>query len=748
MAVTVVVAISVSLMTITPPARADETLLDVACRDRPTLTREQARALRTDGLPLAGQPAVPMEEILEWGEPAYTHASWTFSLHNLEWTYALVELAAEGDLEAEELLREVLRTWFEVHGEEASSPFPPAWHSHPVSLRTGLAACALVTLDLAEARPLLDGGLAWLLDPAHDDGDWNHGIDQALTILIGGCVEGRRDVVDHAVARLDRHRRNAIDAQGVVNEQAPAYQRYVMNQYGDIVVALEACGLDADRFRRTQQSLAPMLVQATRPDGTLAPMGDTSATAGGAPPSTLSTGTSTPLHAVYRRGFAFARDRWGTDGTWFGMRFGDFRVIHGHRDHASLLYDVRGVPVLTEAGHSGYDPGPFRGFERSHPAHNIVTVRNGGRFLWELDTPLIHDHADVDHLSITVEGRPYTGISSHRRSALVAFEPHAIVVRDVVRAGVRRTVDQLWHLPPGWTIERRDTSVVIARGPDGYGVRIHQLEAADAVDITLGARDPLQGWVSVGADERAPAPTVAAARSGTAITYTTVIVPTGPGLPRVSVGDREGAVALRSEGRTRFVTFEDENLALRSANFVDAVDSVFREDIAWLADAGLTSGCNAPASDRYCPDEPTTRGEMAAFLTRAFDLPASDRDRFRDDDASIFEHDVQALAAAGITTGCNPPHNDRFCPRDPVTRGAMAAFLVRALDLPAAAGDSFQDDDGSVFERDAEALAAAGVTAGCNPPHNDHFCPDDPVTRGQMAAFLHRALDSPGPDGP
>jgi hypothetical protein len=71
----------------------------------------------------------------------------------------------------------------------------------------------------------------------------------------------------------------------------------------------------------------------------------------------------------------------------------------------------------------------------------------------------------------------------------------------------------------------------------------------------------------------------------------------------------------------------------------------------------------------------------------------------------------------------------------------MAAFLVRALGLPAWAGaDRFVDDDVSEFEADVEALAAAGITVGCNPPANDRFCPDAGVTRGQMAAFLHRAL--------
>ncbi|MGH8913472.1 MAG: polysaccharide lyase, partial [Acidimicrobiia bacterium] len=52
----------------------------------------------------------------------------------------------------------------------------------------------------------------------------------------------------------------------------------------------------------------------------------------------------------------------------------------------------------------------------------------------------------------------------------------------------------------------------------------------------------------------------------------------------------------------------------------------------------------------------------------------------------------------------------------------------------------FWDDDGSVFENAIEQIAASGITVGCNPPVNDRFCPQDSVTRGQMAAFLKRAL--------
>jgi hypothetical protein len=70
----------------------------------------------------------------------------------------------------------------------------------------------------------------------------------------------------------------------------------------------------------------------------------------------------------------------------------------------------------------------------------------------------------------------------------------------------------------------------------------------------------------------------------------------------------------------------------------------------------------------------------------------------------------------------------------------MAAFLVRALDLQESDPQiDFVDDNDSVFEANIVKLATAGITKGCNPPANDRFCPNDYVTRGQMAAFLRRA---------
>src|SRR5690606_7350593 len=156
----------------------------------------------------------------------------------------------------------------------------------------------------------------------------------------------------------------------------------------------------------------------------------------------------------------------------------------------------------------------------------------------------------------------------------------------------------------------------------------------------------------------------------------------------------------------------------------------------------------APSTSSTAPDATGTSSTTVPSGPTTPTTPPTDRDlvcvdAFSDDDGHVFERDIDCVAAAGITRGCNPPNNTAFCPDDGVTRGQMAAFLVRALDLPPAAVSDFADTTGHLFEGDIARLAATGITRGCNPPVNDRFCPDEEVTRGQMAAFLARALHLP-----
>ncbi len=160
--------------------------------------------------------------------------------------------------------------------------------------------------------------------------------------------------------------------------------------------------------------------------------------------------------------------------------------------------------------------------------------------------------------------------------------------------------------------------------------------------------------------------------------------------------------------------------------------TIFASHIAWMFEANITGGCGP---ELFCTNNPISRGEMAAFLDRALGLPGATVDHYDDDDGSLFESSINSVAEANITGGCGPR---RFCPHADVTRGAMVAFLDRALDLPSTTSDFFTDDSRSIFEGNINRAAAAGIAGGCAA---SRFCPTRQVTRGQVAAFLDRALN-------
>lgn len=89
-------------------------------------------------------------------------------------------------------------------------------------------------------------------------------------------------------------------------------------------------------------------------------------------------------------------------------------------------------------------------------------------------------------------------------------------------------------------------------------------------------------------------------------------------------------------------------------------------------------------------------------------------------------------------------------PKPSTKRTLFLAIVGLLIALPAAVWASHQFTDvpsSNVFHDDIDAIADAGVTKGCNPPENTEFCPDDNVTREQMAAFMNRlgALDGGDP---
>ena len=160
--------------------------------------------------------------------------------------------------------------------------------------------------------------------------------------------------------------------------------------------------------------------------------------------------------------------------------------------------------------------------------------------------------------------------------------------------------------------------------------------------------------------------------------------------------------------------------------------------------AGITAGCGTGA---FCPSAPVTRAQMAVFLLRSrwgptFVPPTATGLVFTDVPPTAFAADwIEQLSSESITAGCG---EGIFCPSAIVSRKQMAVFLLRTehgffYTPPAATGIFADVPAADPYARWIEALYEEGITAGCAggpPPASLYFCPESPVTRGQMAVFL------------
>jgi hypothetical protein len=171
-----------------------------------------------------------------------------------------------------------------------------------------------------------------------------------------------------------------------------------------------------------------------------------------------------------------------------------------------------------------------------------------------------------------------------------------------------------------------------------------------------------------------------------------------------------------------------------SYDFFDAINLLWGRSI--------TSGCrSAPLS--YCPEVSLTRYEMAVLLVRA----AMRGDNFTYSAAPYFAdvpstHPyfkwIQKMKELGITLGCDAAH---YCPDSLVTRGQMAAFIIRArYGISTAYGypsaPYFTDvPPGDGFYAPVQKMRQVGITSGCAPTL---YCPTLAITRGQVAVFVMR----------
>ncbi|HNA90340.1 MAG TPA: S-layer homology domain-containing protein, partial [Anaerolineales bacterium] len=228
------------------------------------------------------------------------------------------------------------------------------------------------------------------------------------------------------------------------------------------------------------------------------------------------------------------------------------------------------------------------------------------------------------------------------------------------------------------------------------------------------------------------------------------------GSPLIDVGNNSSCTTSTDQrGLTRKVDGDGNGSAICDVGavefnpqpvFVDVPKSYWANSfIERLYYAGITGGCIASPLT-YCPESNVTRGQMAIFLERGLHgsafTPPNVSPTFNDTAGHFAEDWIEALKNDGITSGCAA---GLYCPENSVTRAQMAIFLLKSIHgasySPPPATGTFSDVPADYWAAAwIEQLAAEGITSGCG---SGIYCPENSVTRAQMAVFLVKAFGLP-----
>ena len=180
-----------------------------------------------------------------------------------------------------------------------------------------------------------------------------------------------------------------------------------------------------------------------------------------------------------------------------------------------------------------------------------------------------------------------------------------------------------------------------------------------------------------------------------------------------------------------YIPFIEQSIGRQLASFPDIPGNVHEQNIEFVAGRGIAGGV---ASGAFEPNNGVTRGQMATFLARALRLAPVATGPFSDLGNNTHAGNINAVAAAGIAGGFS---DGTYRPNALVSRGQMATFLARALQLQPVATGPFTDTAGNTHAGNINAVAARGIATGTTATT---YSPDANVLRGQMATFLARGF--------
>lgn len=267
-----------------------------------------------------------------------------------------------------------------------------------------------------------------------------------------------------------------------------------------------------------------------------------------------------------------------------------------------------------------------------------------------------------------------------------------------------------------------------------YGYSVNLMAPGDGIRMA-SVNGPDSVWTDSGTSFAGPA---VAGTAAVCLTADASITPADMKNRLVNCAHRNVLSSVSLNGTNRMLNVDACGCSA-SPQFLDmAVNHWAYSTVSCLSKLGVgfPSGI-----DRYQPDEPMKRWEMAVFMVQAMreegNIPAEYKAYFSDAlTADWWTPYVERFKELGITAGCG---SNKYCPNDNVKRWQMAIFLVKSLgEQPTASHRGYFADVGVSHPQRGfiERLYELGVTAGEVVNGRRYFRPDNDTTRAQIASFM------------
>lgn len=511
-------------------------------------------------------PEWQLPERPTWLEDPFGDRNWSFQYHMLRWLEPARRAALAGDTTAWAFWLRWVREWVDKN-LEGTGTSPWAWTDMSDGIRAELLCFAAP--QIAENNPELESWIenvimvhAEHLRADENIGNANHAMHQHEALFVVGRVLGDEATWRLALDRLGSLLVEQYDQDGINAEGALAYHSNNFIWWDRTLRRVDIEGIErpagAERHRRAPTGLA----HGTRPDGTLAPIGDTDLArplrighehteyvttdgSSGRPPG--------DTHRTYGAGLIFVRSGWGdqsrpfSEQTFFTLRFGPSRRVHGHHDGTSITYSGGPVNWVVDPGKYSYDSGEVREYMVSRRSHSLVdlperSARKDARVTLERESidEDLHDYLLTDD--------SYAPIRVSRR-VIWSVNGEYLVVIDHVESRRRVLARQNWLLDPAVDTRVQGNTVRLAEA-DRHAAIVF-LDDDVSPSTARGQESPLDGWVSMRWKEITPATVARAEKRASSIAFTTV-VSTGfgrfPRARRLSSPEDENAVIEVSNG--------------------------------------------------------------------------------------------------------------------------------------------------------------------------------------------------------